>query len=457
MTVNRFFVSAAIACALHFLAWANPPEELGVPLFTETAPASPNWIENATIYELNVRQFSESGTFTAVEQQLDRIQDLGIDVIWLMPIHPIGAINRKGPLGSYYSVADYRGINPEFGDERSFHSLVDAIHDRGMKVIIDWVANHTAWDHPWTKSNPDFYETDSQGSFVPPHGTDWTDVIQLDFQNKELWKIMKNEMLYWVSVYDIDGFRCDYAAGVPVDFWNDATMALREAKPDVYLLAEAESPELNVESFHSSYAWPMHHVFNSIARGEEPASKILDQLNRQTIYFPHDTHLLNFVTNHDENSWNGTTAERMGPAKRAFEVLMFTLPGVPLIYNGQEAGLSKRLEFFERDPIDWSDLSESAFYKSLTTLKETVPAMRSDAAFQRIPTTADEHIFAFRRTYGQSEVIVIANLTDRPVAFFSASNSLHGIFQSFDSESVVTLSNPASLQLDAWQFKIFTR
>ncbi|EDY82108.1 Alpha amylase, catalytic domain subfamily [Verrucomicrobiia bacterium DG1235] len=454
----RNIVATTLLILSPLCAVANPAGAPSEPLCDQTALEAPDWIRNRTIYEVNVRQYSEDGTFAAVEADLDRIQDLGIGVIWLMPIQPIGAVNRKGPLGSYYSVADYMGINSEFGDAESFRSLVDAAHDRDIKVIIDWVGNHTAWDNPLTDEHPEFFIKDAEGNFTPPHGTDWTDVIQLDFSNRELWDYMSKAMEYWIIEYDIDGFRCDYAVGLPTKFWNFASRNLRTLDPELFLLAESEAPDLNLHAFHASYGWPMHHTFNSVAKGDKSASAILDQFNRQSIEFPSSTLLLNFTTNHDENSWNGTTAERLGPAKRTFDTLVFTLPGIPLIYNGQEASLAKRLEFFERDPIDWSDLSEMNFYQELTALKASHPALSNpNATFARIPTDRDEQIFAFTRTLGNRQVTVISNLSADPIEIHAADRAIVGEHVDHFTGETTTLSYPAALQLQAWEFRVLTR
>lgn len=459
--MNRLRKTAA--AALLYLpilsgAFAYPAAAPVEPLCAQDALAAPDWIRNRTIYEVNVRQFSKDGTFAAVEADLDRIHDLGIGVIWLMPIHPIGKTNRKGQLGSYYSVADYQGINPEFGDAESFRSLVGAAHARDMKVIIDWVGNHTAWDHPWAKSNPQFYERNEDGNFTPPRGTDWTDVIQLDFGNRDLWDAMSRAMEYWVAEFAIDGFRCDYAVGPPTKFWNFVSAKLREIEPELYLLAESETPDLNLHAFHSSYGWPMHSAFNAVAQGKASASSIIEQYRRQNIEFPAGTLLLYYTTNHDENSWNGTTAERMGAAKRAFDTLAFTLPGVPLIYNGQEASLAKRLEFFERDPIDWSDLGETAFYQKLTSLRANVPAISApDATFSRIPSDQDGQVLAFTRISGGSQVTYIANLSANPTRCYIADEKITGSHADPFTGEITTLGFPAKLDLEPWEFHVLVR
>ncbi len=458
MTILRNALAIALLALAAYSSVANPAAAPSEPLCGHPGAAAPDWILNRTIYEVNVRQFSQEGTFAAVEEQLDRIQNLGIGVIWLIPIHPIGAINRKGPLGSYYSVADYKGINPEFGDADSFRSLVDAAHARDIKVIIDWVGNHTAWDNPLVTEHPEFFAKDENGNFTPPHGTDWTDVIQLDFQNRDLWEYMTEALEYWVSEYNIDGYRCDYAVGLPTEFWEFAATRLKERKPDIFLLAESDAQALNLNAFHSSYAWSMHHVFNDVAQGKSLPASIQEQFNRQSILFPQDTLLLNFTSNHDENSWAGTTAERLGPAKRSFEVLVFTLPGIPLIYNGQEAGLAKRLKFFDRDPIDWSELSESTFYQALTKLKRENPVLgHLESSFKRISTTADKQVFAFARTYQQSQIVVINNLSNEEAVFYAADEDFTGEYRDYFSGAKRSIESPLAFTLAPWNFVVLVR
>lgn len=454
--LRPILVAAAIALAPLF-AFGNPAKAHQIH-YGQSALTAPAWILDDTLYELNIRQFSPEGTFAAAEKQLDRIQKLGIQTIWLMPIHPIGATNRKGALGSYYSIADYTGINPEFGDANSFGSFVDAAHQRGIKIILDWVANHTAWDHPWTASHPQFYAQTPEGEFMPPHGTDWSDVIQLDFENRQLWTPMIDAMAYWINEYNIDGYRCDYAAGVPVEFWNQASARLRSLKPELFLLAESYQGNLNIEAFHASYGWERHHAFNAIAQGKSPASHLDDILARETLYMPAGTALLTFTSNHDENSWAGTTAERMGPAKRAFDLLSFTLPGIPLIYNGQEASLDKRLEFFERDPISWNDLSESDYYRQLVDLKRNTSALHGTAApLVRIPTTANEKIFAFSRGDKNSQILVFANLSGDALICSAASPQINGAYRSHFTGQTTSLQNTCELTLAPWSFEVLTR
>ena len=255
------------------------------------------------IYEANVRQFTPEGTFKAFEEHLPRLKELGVDILWLMPIHPIGVENRKGGLGSYYSIKDYRGVNPEFGDLDDFKSLVNKAHELGMYVILDWVANHTAWDHAWVTEHPEYYTKNLDGTMKSPF--DWTDVVELDFKNQEMQDAMLADMMYWVEENGIDGFRCDVAGEVPVEFWNTARAELDKVKP-VFMLAEAEQPNHHVNAFDMSYAWELHHIMNEIAKGNKNAKAINTYFAKHDTLYPTDAYRLYFITNHDENSWNGT-------------------------------------------------------------------------------------------------------------------------------------------------------
>lgn len=335
----------------------------------------PDWAKNAVIYEVNIRQFTPEGTFKAFIKHLPRLKELGADILWLMPVHPVGEVNRKGSLGSYYSVKDFKKVNPEFGTDDDFRDLVKAAHSLGMYVILDWVANHTAWDNPWVKSNPDFYTKNEKGEFVPPVA-DWHDVIDLNYDNQTLRDSMISALVYWVKEFNTDGYRCDVAGMVPTDFWQEARPELDKIKP-VFMLAEEEKPELHDGAFDMSYGWKSHHILNDIAKGKQTADSLIHQIKSDLKKFPPQAMLMRFITNHDENSWNGTEFERLGKAVDVFNVLNFTLPGMPLIYTGQEAGLNKRLRFFDKDTVDWSDLSASELFKSLGKLKKSNPALNA--------------------------------------------------------------------------------
>ncbi len=423
----------------------------------QSAVGVPDWVRSTVIYEVNVRQYSEAGTFAEVEADLERIKALGAMTLWFMPVHPIGAVNRKGPLGSYYSITDYRGINPEFGTHEDFKRLVDQAQGMGFRIIMDWVANHTAWDHSWTESNPEFYATDESGGFVPPYGFDWTDVIQLDFTNDELREAMIGEMMYWVTEYGIDGFRCDYAKGVPTTFWEDAASRLREVRPDIYLLSEAETPQHQLKAFNSSYGFDMMHVINSVAAGKYGASHIDDDLAKSAVRFPQGGSMLYYTTNHDENSWLGTVYERLGGGVEVFAVLTYLLDGVPLIYNGQEAGLAKRLEFFERDPINWRPHPLADLYRTLNQLRTSNPALFTGASFKRIPTTDNAAIYLVHRADGDHAVLGLLNLSGRETTFDAYAEGMAGEWSDVFTGENVTLSSKLNRTLPGWGFQVLQK
>lgn len=287
-----------------------------------------------------------------------------------MPIHPIGEENRKGTLGSYYSIRDYKAVNPEFGTMEDFQAVVRQAHELGMKVILDWVANHTAWDHQWITHHPEWYEKDSLGNMFGPF--DWTDVAQLDYDNHDMQEAMKDALEFWVREANIDGYRCDVAGMVPIDFWEDASAALHQIKP-VFMLAEDEDETgLLNKAFNANYGWALHHLLNELAQGTAKASDLQAHIQEQQQKLPQGAFSMQFTTNHDENSWNGTVFERMGEAYPTLAALTFVVEGIPLIYTGQEAGLNKQLQFFEKDEIDWTDLSMTKFYQQLIQLKKTI-------------------------------------------------------------------------------------
>ncbi len=419
----------------------------------------PEWAKSATIYELNVRQYSPEGTFEKVEEDLQRIKDLSIDIIWLMPIHPIGEKNRKGSLGSYYSVQDYKKVNPEFGTLEDFKSFVDKAHEMGMYVIIDWVANHTAWDHPWATEHPEYYTKNDKGEFIPPMDTDWTDVIDLNFDEQGTRDAMLDALKYWVSECNIDGYRCDVAMEVPTDFWNNARKELDAIKP-VFMLAEAEVPEHHHEAFDMSYGWHFHHLMNEVAKGKETA-EVLDEYikgKKGMKQFGADDYRMIFTSNHDENSWNGTVFERMGDASEAFAVFSGVFPGMPLIYNGQEAGMDKRLRFFEKDTIEWKEHQFYALYQTLNTLKHNNPALWNGTAggdMVRLYTGQDKQVFAFSRNKGENSVVAVFNFSEKPVSI--SLEGAEGTYSDVFSGKEAVLSEKQSMDLPAWGYKVVAR
>ena len=415
----------------------------------------PDWSKNANIYEVNVRQFTEEGTLQAFEEHLPRLKDMGIKILWFMPIHPIGEKNRKGTLGSYYSVQDYKAVNPEFGTFDEFKAVVKKAHDMGFKVILDWVANHSAWDNPWIESNPEWYTVDSAGNMVSPF--DWSDVADLNYEKVELQDIMIDALKFWVTEADIDGYRCDVAGMVPTEFWNRARKELDEIKP-VFMLAEAEQADHHDKAFDMSYAWELHHILNKIAIGEKNVNDIDNYLKKNDSIYPSDAYRMAFISNHDENSWNGTVEERLGDAAGAMAVLTFTLPGMPLIYSGQEAGLNKRLEFFKKDKIDWdtgSSLPE--FYKKLNLLKKDNPALWNGdfgGSFKRI-NTSDEHIYAFIREKDGNKVFVITNLSENDISSSLQGNSYTGNYLDLFTDEEINFTENTTPEIAPWEYKVY--
>jgi glycosidase len=414
------------------------------------------WSRNAVIYEMNIRQFTDQGTFNAATESLEELREMGVGIIWLMPIHPIGELNRKGSLGSYYSVRDYKGLNPEFGNEDDFRRFVSTAHSLGMKVIIDWVANHTAWDHPWTDSNPEWYTKDENGNFVPPV-EDWSDVIDLNFENVDLHEAMIDALEYWVREFDIDGYRCDVADMVPIEFWEAARVRLDAIKP-VFMLAEAENPALHEKAFDMGYAWELHHTMNRVAQGA-PLAKLDSMIEVTRTKFPSDTWLMNFTSNHDENSWNGTEFERMGDGAAAFAVLSGTIEGMPLIYNGQEAAMDKRLDFFEKDPIEWKESSFRDIYRRLNVLKRNNPALwnGADGATMQRFETENDRIYAFHRTKDVYSVVVVLNLSADSARVSLATDNLQYTYKDIFNESVFEMSSIFSTTLGPWDYKVYAR
>lgn len=416
----------------------------------------PQWSVNASIYEINVRQYTAEGTFAALEGHLPRIKELGTDIIWLMPIHPIGEKNRKGTLGSYYSIKDYKGINPEFGDSVSFKNFVKRAHDEGLYVIIDWVANHSAWDNPLVMQHPDWYAKDSAGKMFAPF--DWTDVVKFDFAVPELRQYMIDAMKYWVQNYDIDGFRCDVAGEVPMDFWNVAREELDKVKP-VFMLAEAEGPQFH-SAFDMTYGWEFHHIMNKIYKGEAGPNDIENYLKKNDSLYPDDAYRMYFITNHDENSWNGTEFERLGKGVEAFFTLSTVIPGMPLVYSGQETGNDKRLQFFERDAIEWGDYEMAEFYQTILGLKQSHKALyngKEGGTWKRIKTSDDAKVFAILREQGQQQVVGIFNLSNNEVTIGLDEDNLNNELTTLNSRESLTIDKNTRIKLGPWSYQVLYR
>jgi cyclomaltodextrinase / maltogenic alpha-amylase / neopullulanase len=421
-----------------------------------------DWSYNLGIYEVNIRQYSPEGTFSAFGEHLDRLQDMGVGIIWLMPVHPIGNQNRLGSLGSYYSVKDYYGINPEFGTLSDFRELIDEIHNRGMYVLMDWVANHTSWDNQLTIDHPEWYITNNNGEFIPPPGTNWSDVIQLDFTQQDLRDYMIDAMTYWVEEFGVDGFRYDAAGFVPMDFWEEAIIALRELKPDIFLLAEDNGPEWHETGFDMTFGWDLygfgHGVLSQIVDGSYNASHLHAYTADQLSEYPPDAYRMYFTSNHDENSWYGTTGERFGDAAEVFSVLVSTFHGMPLIYSGQEAGLSKRLQFFDKDLIPWQDHSNAGLYKILLNLKRQNRALwngDNGGELQRIHSTHNSSVYAYLREKDEDRVFVALNLTADEKSITLYGSAYTGEYRDVFSDEIVYLEESETLSLPGWSYLVF--
>lgn len=425
---------------------------------TSTTANVPDWSKNAVMYEVNVRQYTPEGTFKAFETQLPRLKELGVDILWFMPIYPISEKNRKGTLGAYYSIQDYEAVNPEFGTLDDFKALVNKAHEMGFKVMLDWVGNHTGWDNHWITEHKDWYTQDSLGNVIPPD-KDWTDVADLNYGNKNMRAAMLHALKFWVKDVNIDGYRCDYAGGVPTDFWETARASLDSIKP-VYMLAENQDKmELLNKAFNSNYGWEMYHLMNEVAQGKKTALDMDSLLIKIQRTYPAGTYPLELTSNHDENSWNGTVYERMGGAVKTMAALTFVVPGMPLIYSGQEAGLHKRLSFFEKDSINWKDLSMQKFYEGLIKLKKNDEALWNGTAggnVQILTSSVPAKVLAFSREKDGNQVVAIFNLSAEPVET-TIGLPVSSNYKEYFSGETSKLDKTTTINLEKWGYKIFVR
>ena len=373
-----------------------------------------------------------------------------------MPINPIGKLNRKGPLGSYYSISDYNKVNPEFGTLDDFKSLVNEAHKLGMKVIVDWVANHTSWDNVWTKTHPEFYKRDKDGNFKPPVD-DWTDVIGLNFNNPKLWIAMENSMEYWIKECDIDGYRCDVAGMVQMPFWNFVRKELDKIKP-VFMLAEAEGTQFHKHAFDMTYAWEFHNITKEIYAGKQTVKDLDNYLKKENSNYNPDAYRMAFTSNHDENSWKGSVFDRYGKAAKTFAVLCGVVKGMPLIYSGQEAGMNKSLRFFDKDTIEWKKSDFREIYTKLTDLKLKNKALWNGTAggeMNRLNTNDDSNIFAFEREKDGNKVIAVFNLSENEENININSEYLAGEYYNLFSGKKIKLKEDNSFKLKPWGYLVF--
>ena len=427
------------------------------------AASAPTWLKDAVIYQVNTRQFSAKGDFNSVTAAIPRLKKLGVDVLWMMPIHPIGVVNRKGSLGSPYSVKDYKGINPDLGTATDFRNLVTTAHAAGMKVILDWVANHTAWDNPWITQHKDWYTQDGNGNVVPPN-PDWSDVADLNYDKSGMRIAMIDALKYWVAGFDIDGYRCDVAGGVPTDFWNDATAALRTIKP-VFMLAEAQGDaSLREHAFVADYGWAFKDLLVGFGAGSAGKGDFLGYMGQQQLTYQAGTYPMLFVTNHDENSWTGSLKDMYGSGAKTLSVLTFTLPGIPLIYNGQEVDSNKRLQFFEKDLIDWNITSSrsktaQAFYTKLISLKTKNSALFNGTAggsYTRIKNDSSRMVSYIRTAKSGNKVIVVLNPSAMPVTSKVEFTKDTKTYYRYSDAAKTKFTGSKLVTLKAWGFEIYS-
>ncbi|MFZ1411394.1 MAG: alpha-amylase family glycosyl hydrolase [Micropruina sp.] len=419
----------------------------------------PEWSRNATIYQINTRQFTAEGTFAAAQLELPRLRELGADILWLMPINPIGEVNRKGVLGSPYAVKDYYGVNPEFGTLDDVRAFVAAAHELGMHVILDWVANHTAWDSNLVTEHPEWYLRDWKGDFCPTPWWDWDDIIDLDYQHAELREYMTDVLAYWVREADLDGFRCDVAGFVPTDFWETVRAELDQIKP-VFMLAEWEAKDLHAAAFDMTYSWHWNDLVHRICTGQLDCSALEVYYAWNDKNWPPEAQRMLFVSNHDKNAWEGTEFEQFGPGLEAAMVLSVLSEGMPLIYNGQEAGFDKRLEFFERDSIIWQQHPHGELYRRLFALKHADTALWNapwGARMVRVPNSDKTRILSFVRENDNDKIFGVFNFSAEPVTASFRESLYHGSYRDFESGELNHLDQDLTLELAPWNYRVFVR
>lgn len=446
----------------------------------EIAEFSSEVEENAVIYEVNIRQYSPEGTFNAFTKDIPQLKELGVKIIWVMPIFPISQTKRKATggddskfasdmptaeqhkyLGSYYAVSDFKKVNPEFGSIEDFRNLVKTAHENGIYVILDWVPNHTGWDHVWIKEHPEYYTKNAKGEIIDPINPEtgkswgWSDVADLNYDNQNLRKEMASDMMYWVKNENIDGFRCDVASNVPLDFWKQTIPQLRKEK-NIFLLAEAWEPELLKEGlFDMAYGWEAHHTMNKIAQGKETVKNWHTDIEKINKDYEANDILMNFVDNHDENSWNGTTKSRLGKAEEAITALSYVMPGMPLVYSGNEYGLDYSLKFFEKDSIPKTKGAAWELRAKLGKLKNENSALnggKNKATYKRISTT-NENVLVFERIKNNKKVIYIANLSAEAV---DVKIDLNGTFTNHMIGKPMGINKNQVYSILPWQYYILT-
>lgn len=416
------------------------------------------WSYDSVVYEMNVRQLTTEGTFFAAMSHLEHLKDMGVDVIWLMPIYPIGKVERKGTLGSYYSISDYCGVNREFGTMKDFDAFVKRAHTLGMKVILDWVANHTARDAKWLKNKPmNWYERDEQGVAKVPW--DWSDTAKLNYAEKEVWQGQIEAMKFWVEKHRVDGFRCDMAMLVPLAFWQEARKELQCVKKDIFMLAEAEGVEFFDNAFDACYGWELHHAMVDVAQGKSRVDVLRDKIYHLLNDYPQSSMHLSFTSNHDENSWSGSEQSRFGEALDAMTALSFVLPkSLPLIYTGQEIGYDHSFAFFDKDAMPpFKPNDSTARYRRLCEMKHTLSALRAGeegGSFVEIANNAPDCLLTFVRENEQDRVVYVANLSPYKVFTDFHTGIYAGDYTDVVSGGTATLFEHIWGDMEPWSFRL---
>lgn len=460
-SVIRFIATAACALTAAIAAPVVASPASPVPERYLLAPdrnIHPAWAKDAVIYQLNTRQFSRQGTIRAAQKQLPRLKALGVDIIWLMPIHPIGLQNRKGSVGSPYSVRDYRAVNPDLGTLADLKAFTAAAHAEGMHVILDWVANHTAWDNPLHAQHPDWYEKDWKGANRPTPWWDWSDIIDLDYSRPALRQYMTEAMKFWVREGGIDGFRCDVAGYVPLDFWENARLELDAIKP-VFMLAEFDMRDVHKRAFDASYAWKWNNALHDIAIGKADTGALFGYYSELESAWPKSAMRLTYTENHDQNAWEGTEFERFGPALNAAIVLSFVGNGIPMIYSGQEAGNERRLKFFERDPIEWRDHPNNALFAKLIAFRKSHAALANapwGATMIPVVNSAPQRVFSFVRQSGTDKIFALFNFSTEPQTVHFGDGPATGTYRDFSSGATMIVGMETTMTLEPWGYRLLT-
>jgi len=470
-TPDRSFARQCVKFVLLALAAmaAAPSGALDVGERSAAARQSPEWLRDGVIYEVFPRAFSPEGNFAGVTRQLDRLKELGVTVIWLMPIHPVGKLKAKGSFGSPYAVRDYDAIDPAYGTADEFKRLIEAAHRHDMKVLIDIVANHTSWDSELISKHPDWYHHDAAGHIVPPN-PDWVDVAHLDYSNPALRQYMSGMMVRWVRDFGLDGFRCDYASGVPRDFWESLRSELDRVRPGIVLLAEADDPALLLRAFDIDYAWDFYHAMSDALVGRAPAAAVRTAWERAESRYPRHALRLRFSDNHDQLR---ATGEAGLPAALAASAVMFTMDGVPLLYNGMEVGdttESAAPALFERLPIVWQMAERrpqvSPYDRALATLRRAHPAL-THGATRWLRNAHERRVLSYERTGAGETLVVVVNLSTSSFTgnVESGAGSYEDITPQTDStarksaaaQSASRIASLPAVSLAPWEFRIFSR